>query len=51
MLRPATSDGREPQRIEKREGKTDLSNKGDGWLIEALLLRVPDVGRHDLGER
>jgi len=37
--------------IENREGKTDLSDKGDRRLIEALLLRVSDVGRHDLGER
>jgi len=32
------------------EGKTDLSDEGDWWLIESLLLRVSDVGRHDLGE-
>ena len=42
---------RKSQWIEDGEGKTNLSDKGDGRLIEALLLRVPDVGRHDLGER
>lgn len=38
-------------RIESREGETNLSTKGDRRLIEALLLRVSDVGRHNLGER
>jgi hypothetical protein len=42
---------RKLRRIKNKEGKADLSSKGDRWLIEALLLRVPDVGRHDLGER
>ena len=43
---------RKPRRIESRKGeKTNLSAEGDRRLIEALLLGVPDVGRHDLGER
>ena len=32
-------------------GETNLSSKGDRWLIEALLLRVSYVGGHNLGER
>lgn len=36
---------------EDGEGETNLSSEGDRRLIEALLLRVPDVGGHDLGER
>ena len=36
---------------EDRKRETNLSSEGDRWLIEALLLGVPDVGGHDFGER
>jgi len=30
---------------------TDLSCERDGWLVQALLLRVPDIGRDNLVKR
>ena len=42
---------RKRRRIKNKEGKADLSDEGDRWLLKAPLLRVSDVGRHDLCER